>query len=545
MIKDRRQLQTTPPERTLQTPAADSVPREVHPLPAWTGSPRQRKQGAQIAKWQEPTAPPASIRGALPEGLRSGIETLSGIDMSGVRVHRNSSKPAALQAHAFAQGQNIHLGPGQEKHLPHEAWHVVQQAQGRVRANLQTPAGIGINDSANLELEADRMGAKALQSKAQPEQDLTPSTQRAGPAQLVKVTDIDADDEALWEETVYWVFEGGTISRSRYEAKAKQIFDALPAEQEFEYFEDLADEVRMRLCVQEQLEFPTSRQDEDSGSGGGSGTWLGSLMRLLVGYLVVSSQVQGAMARTTSSSPFFGNLSDSMCALDEMGMAIQSDEIAFGTLQHVRCDPLVEGLCGTLRSNPIYNGTLSEVDRVCSDIQITGPMDKTGACVFTARGDGAGDVSCKVLSSYDDSKIGHELEHAVDSCWMQRNGGSLGRNYWGVVSEIHAHTVQAAIAKNKQAQGVEITARDRSLMNDFDTGCIMPTSTSKLDNVDSGMWAILHIYHRLYVKEDLSLKELQANYGKEMAKARARYSDMTQSSSYVSSRDSRYKKITA
>jgi len=55
----------------------------------------------------------------------------------------------------------------------------------------------------------------------------------------------------------------------------------------------------------------------------------------------------------------------------------------------------------------------------------------------------------------------------------------------------------------------------------------------------------LALYHRLYVKEDLSLKELQANYGKEMAKARARYSDMTQSSSYVSSRDSRYKKITA
>ncbi|MEL6127089.1 MAG: DUF4157 domain-containing protein, partial [Pseudomonadota bacterium] len=33
---------------------------------------------------------------------------------------------------AYAQGSNIHLGPGQDQHLPHEAWHVVQQRQGRV-----------------------------------------------------------------------------------------------------------------------------------------------------------------------------------------------------------------------------------------------------------------------------------------------------------------------------------------------------------------------------------------------------------------------------
>jgi len=81
--------------------------------------------------------------------------------MSGVRVHRNSSKPAALQAHAYAQGQDIHLGPGQEKHLPHEAWHVVQQAQGRVRPTMQMKAGIPVNDDASLEREADLMGRQA------------------------------------------------------------------------------------------------------------------------------------------------------------------------------------------------------------------------------------------------------------------------------------------------------------------------------------------------------------------------------------------------
>ena len=86
----------------------------------------------------------------LPDQLKSGIESLSGIDMSDVRVHRNSSKPAQLQAHAYAQGRDIYLGPGQERHLPHEAWHVVQQAQGRVKPTLQRKSVL-INDNQNLE----------------------------------------------------------------------------------------------------------------------------------------------------------------------------------------------------------------------------------------------------------------------------------------------------------------------------------------------------------------------------------------------------------
>lgn len=33
----------------------------------------------------------------------------------------------------YEQGTDIHVGPGQEQHLPHEAWHEVSQRQGRVR----------------------------------------------------------------------------------------------------------------------------------------------------------------------------------------------------------------------------------------------------------------------------------------------------------------------------------------------------------------------------------------------------------------------------
>ena len=98
----------------------------------------------------------------LPDNLKTGIENLSGYSMDDVKVHYNSSKPAQLNAHAYAQGTDIHLASGQEKHLPHEAWHVVQQKQGRVKPTMQMKDKVNINDDAGLEKEADVMGAKAL-----------------------------------------------------------------------------------------------------------------------------------------------------------------------------------------------------------------------------------------------------------------------------------------------------------------------------------------------------------------------------------------------
>jgi hypothetical protein len=102
----------------------------------------------------------------LPNQLKSGIETLSGQSLNDVNVHYNSDKPAQLNAHAFAQGTDIHVSSGQERHLPHEAWHVVQQKQGRVQPTLQKN-GVSINDSSSLETEADVMGTKAMNSASQ------------------------------------------------------------------------------------------------------------------------------------------------------------------------------------------------------------------------------------------------------------------------------------------------------------------------------------------------------------------------------------------
>ena len=101
----------------------------------------------------------------LPDNLKSGIENLSGYSMDDVKVHYNSDKPAQLNAHAYAQGTDIHIASGQEKHLPHEAWHVVQQKQGRVRPTMQMKGKVNINDDEGLEKEADVMGNKALNYK--------------------------------------------------------------------------------------------------------------------------------------------------------------------------------------------------------------------------------------------------------------------------------------------------------------------------------------------------------------------------------------------
>ncbi len=97
----------------------------------------------------------------LPDSLKSGLENLSGMSMDAVRVHYNSTKPAEVNAHAYTQGSDIHVASGQERHLPHEGWHVVQQMQGRVQPTMQMQGGVNINDDAGLEKEADVMGGKA------------------------------------------------------------------------------------------------------------------------------------------------------------------------------------------------------------------------------------------------------------------------------------------------------------------------------------------------------------------------------------------------
>ena len=139
----------------------------------------------------------------LPDTLKSGVESLSGLSMDDVKVHYNSDKPAQLNAHAYAQGTDIHLASGQEKHLAHEAWHVVQQKQGRVQPTMMMKAKVPINDDKGLEKEADIMGARALQMKPFSLSDYRTekSVQRKGIIQKVDGEQSEALNEHLDLET--------------------------------------------------------------------------------------------------------------------------------------------------------------------------------------------------------------------------------------------------------------------------------------------------------------------------------------------------------
>jgi hypothetical protein len=122
-----------------------------------------QEQRGQVLATGKPLAAEKTAR--LPERLKAGIENLSGITMGDVKVHYNATKPLQMQALAYTQGTEIQVGPGQEQCLAHEAWHVVQQKQGRVQPTMQMEDN-AVNDSPGLEAEADLMGSEALQGNA-------------------------------------------------------------------------------------------------------------------------------------------------------------------------------------------------------------------------------------------------------------------------------------------------------------------------------------------------------------------------------------------
>lgn len=96
----------------------------------------------------------------LPAELKEGIENLSGHSLDDVKIHYNSTEPEQLNADTHAQGNEIHPAPEQEQQLSHEAWHLVQQKQGRVKPTQQLVSKT-INDQKGLEKEADERGLKA------------------------------------------------------------------------------------------------------------------------------------------------------------------------------------------------------------------------------------------------------------------------------------------------------------------------------------------------------------------------------------------------
>lgn len=90
----------------------------------------------------------------LPDTLKSGMEALTGMDLSDVQVHRNSHAPSKIGALAFSQGSHIYVAPGGEKLIGHELTHVVQQRQGSVKPT------ISVSDAERTVVRAEIAGKK-------------------------------------------------------------------------------------------------------------------------------------------------------------------------------------------------------------------------------------------------------------------------------------------------------------------------------------------------------------------------------------------------
>ena len=99
-------------------------------------------------------------RTGIPLQLKRRMEEHTGLSFQDVQVHYNSEQPGKINALAYTQGTQVYLAPGEEKHLPHELGHVVQQKQGIVKADTRYPGGVCMNTDPRLEREADQIGAR-------------------------------------------------------------------------------------------------------------------------------------------------------------------------------------------------------------------------------------------------------------------------------------------------------------------------------------------------------------------------------------------------
>jgi hypothetical protein len=185
------QLQPGAAARLTDTRVAVSALQRYQQLAGASPQALQLKQGAAMRAGTSSAHALKSNDTGLPDQLKSGIESLSGMSMDHVKVHYNSSQPAQLNALAYAQGSEIHVGPGQEQHVPHEAWHVVQQAQGRVQPTVQAKSGVPVNDDAALEDEADVMGARAMAQPIAQRKDANTAASSTLPSAVMQMVDLN------------------------------------------------------------------------------------------------------------------------------------------------------------------------------------------------------------------------------------------------------------------------------------------------------------------------------------------------------------------
>lgn len=167
-------------QKNIRLETEGAMVQNVKQKPANNKSPIQTKQGGTqpyaSKEGQKPTiqAKQRPVKRHQQTGentqeaqIKNNVSQMTGTDVSDAVVHYNSNKPVQLKAEATAQGNEVHLAPGKERHLGHELAHVAQQKQGIVKPTVQANNGISINNDPRLEKQADDIGAKAMQMKTQ------------------------------------------------------------------------------------------------------------------------------------------------------------------------------------------------------------------------------------------------------------------------------------------------------------------------------------------------------------------------------------------
>lgn len=216
---------------------------------------RQKPQTAQTGK--------PNLTG-IPTQMKLDFERRSGLPFDDVRVHYNSEKPAQLGALAYTRGTQIHVGPGQERHLPHELGHVIQQKLGVVRPTCIIN-GVPIAESPSLERGADIAAGSQATSFSSPPRETSPVIQRKGAVPLAKLLALNGypmDDTIISinpelkaaiqaYDTLPWVEEPVVLAQLDQLTKIKELLqneDMLKAIKESSFAQDLTDKRYHVIC---------------------------------------------------------------------------------------------------------------------------------------------------------------------------------------------------------------------------------------------------------------------------------------------------------
>ena len=146
---------------------------------------------------QEQTGKP-NLTG-IPSQMKLDFERRSGLSFDDVRVHYHSDKPARFFAHAYTFGTQVHIGPGQERHLPHELGHVAQQKWGMVRPTASIN-GIPAAENPGLERNADRL--EGLRAETSAIQNPSGILQRMGAVSLAEMLELSGHSVSALPEDI-------------------------------------------------------------------------------------------------------------------------------------------------------------------------------------------------------------------------------------------------------------------------------------------------------------------------------------------------------